>query len=244
MHGLPTIGTIGFGWFDVSGRRRVPSPPAITTAFIAVTLSAPCDVEQRGATRQPTPIQKSQSGQLVCVVRDHRAADRRGRAARSPPCRAMFTSSRSRAARARAPASSSEVAHGDHDEGRPGQPVVRDEQDHRGIDHQPVGERVGELAEPRLDVPAAREEAVHLVGDAGDAEDDPGRPAAAVARRTTSATKTGISARRPSVSAFGSCAAAPDRAASPSRDSVRRSACPDRQRSARKRPAQYTVRSR
>ena len=25
---------IGFGWFDVSGRRRVPSPPAITTAFI------------------------------------------------------------------------------------------------------------------------------------------------------------------------------------------------------------------
>jgi hypothetical protein len=35
MHGLPTIGTIGFGWFDVSGRRRVPSPPAMTTAFIS-----------------------------------------------------------------------------------------------------------------------------------------------------------------------------------------------------------------
>ena len=35
MHGLPTIGTIGFGWFDVSGRSRVPSPPAITTAFTA-----------------------------------------------------------------------------------------------------------------------------------------------------------------------------------------------------------------
>ena len=33
MHGLPTIGTIGFGWLEVSGRRRVPSPPAITTAF-------------------------------------------------------------------------------------------------------------------------------------------------------------------------------------------------------------------
>src|SRR3954447_10526905 len=33
MQGLPTIGTIGFGWFEVSGRRRVPSPPAITTAF-------------------------------------------------------------------------------------------------------------------------------------------------------------------------------------------------------------------
>jgi hypothetical protein len=33
MHGLPTIGTIGFGWFEVSGRSLVPSPPAITTAF-------------------------------------------------------------------------------------------------------------------------------------------------------------------------------------------------------------------
>ncbi len=34
MHGLPQIGTIGLGWFEVSGRRRVPSPPAITTALI------------------------------------------------------------------------------------------------------------------------------------------------------------------------------------------------------------------
>jgi hypothetical protein len=35
MHGFPTIGTIGFGWFEVNGRSRVPSPPAITTAFTA-----------------------------------------------------------------------------------------------------------------------------------------------------------------------------------------------------------------
>ncbi len=33
MQGRPTIGTIGFGWFEVRGRKRVPSPPAITTAF-------------------------------------------------------------------------------------------------------------------------------------------------------------------------------------------------------------------
>src|SRR5437660_6623792 len=26
---------IGFGWLEVSGRRRVPSPPAMITAFIA-----------------------------------------------------------------------------------------------------------------------------------------------------------------------------------------------------------------
>ena len=42
MHGLPTIGTIGFGWFDVSGRRRVPSPPAITTALMWRAPSGPC----------------------------------------------------------------------------------------------------------------------------------------------------------------------------------------------------------
>ena len=34
MHGLPQIGTIGLGWFEVSGRRRVPSPPAMTTPFM------------------------------------------------------------------------------------------------------------------------------------------------------------------------------------------------------------------
>ena len=41
MHGLPTIGTIGFGWFDVSGRSRVPSPPAITTAFTVAPPGVP-----------------------------------------------------------------------------------------------------------------------------------------------------------------------------------------------------------
>ena len=51
------------------------------------------------------------------------------------------------------------------------------EHDHRRVDHQPVGERVGVLSELRLDVPAPREPAVDLVGDRGDAEDDPRRPA-------------------------------------------------------------------
>ena len=68
----------------------------------------------------------------------------------------------------------------DDREPHPGQPVVDGEEDHGGVDHQPVGERVGELPEVRLDVPAAREEAVHLVGDRGDAEDDARRPARVV----------------------------------------------------------------
>ena len=71
MHGLPTIGTIGFGWFEVSGRRRVPSPPAMTTAFTCAALST--RRAHRTAPRPPRaprPIQKSQSGQLVwsCVT--------------------------------------------------------------------------------------------------------------------------------------------------------------------------------
>jgi hypothetical protein len=39
MTGRPTIGTMGFGRVTVKGRRREPSPPAITTAFIAHTSS-------------------------------------------------------------------------------------------------------------------------------------------------------------------------------------------------------------
>ena len=56
-------------------------------------------------------------------------------------------------------------------------------EDHCRVDHQPVGERVGELAEGRLDVPAPREEAVHLVGDPGDPEDDRGGPRVATVAR-------------------------------------------------------------
>ena len=33
--GTLAIGIIGLGAFDVSGRRRVPSPPAMITAFMS-----------------------------------------------------------------------------------------------------------------------------------------------------------------------------------------------------------------
>src|SRR5688500_9495616 len=36
--GRLAIGIIGFGWFEVSGRRRVPSPPAMITAFTGPVL--------------------------------------------------------------------------------------------------------------------------------------------------------------------------------------------------------------
>ena len=69
-------------------------------------------------------------------------------------------------------------------ERHPRQPVVdSDEEDDCGVDHQPVGERVCDLAELGFHVPAAREPAVHLVGDAGDGEDDRRGPAVAAVGR-------------------------------------------------------------
>ena len=38
--GALAIGIIGFGALDVSGRRRVPSPPAMMTAFMPPTVPA------------------------------------------------------------------------------------------------------------------------------------------------------------------------------------------------------------
>jgi hypothetical protein len=58
------------------------------------------------------------------------------------------------------------------------------EQDDGRVDEKPVRERVGDLAEGRLDAPAACEKAVDLVGDGRGAEEDGRRPApAAVARQ-------------------------------------------------------------
>ena len=69
------------------------------------------------------------------------------------------------------------VAHEDHRERDPRQPPLDPEEDDGGVDHEAVGQRVGELAELGLDPPAAREPAVHLVGDAGRSEDDRRRDA-------------------------------------------------------------------
>src|SRR6202789_2701282 len=40
--GRPTSGSIGLGRFEVCGRRRVPSPPAMITAFIRRSLAPSC----------------------------------------------------------------------------------------------------------------------------------------------------------------------------------------------------------
>ena len=85
MHGLPTIGTIGFAWFDVSGRSLVPSPPAMTTAFIPSSPpGAPSTVARRAPrSRAPKPIQKMTRGQTVplsvTIVNAERRVEQPGR---------------------------------------------------------------------------------------------------------------------------------------------------------------------
>ena len=54
-----------------------------------------------------------------------------------------------------------------------------DEQDDRDVDHQPVGERVGDPAERRFHVPPAGKPPVELVTHARDTEEDGGGPAVA-----------------------------------------------------------------
>ena len=77
MHGLPTIGTIGFGWFEVSGRRRVPSPPAMTTAFIAHRPQRAGDVEDRGQHGQPDAGPEEPERPRRALVGGDDAGDRR-----------------------------------------------------------------------------------------------------------------------------------------------------------------------
>ena len=52
--GRPTSGSIGLGRFDVCGRSRVPSPPAMMTAFMRgsvtpASASAPAPASPRAA---------------------------------------------------------------------------------------------------------------------------------------------------------------------------------------------------
>src|SRR5215218_9495389 len=80
MHGLPTIGTIGFGWFDVSGRRRVPSPPAITTALTRSLSHDPpgrnrVEDARREREREPRPEDPDRPSRPVVPPDERRQTD-------------------------------------------------------------------------------------------------------------------------------------------------------------------------
>src|SRR5581483_2504600 len=176
MHGLPTIGTIGFGWLDVSGLSLVPSPPAMTTARLERVLA-----EREQCERETGPEHPQRPA--GAVVGDHHEPERRIEQPRRRLADHVHLELVAAADQERRSRDGEEVARRDH-ERRPRQPPGVDEEQHRRVDHQAVSERVRDLAERRLDAPPAREEAVDLVRDAGDPEDDRRRPRpAAVAGR-------------------------------------------------------------
>src|SRR5262245_39838662 len=219
MHGLPTIGTIGFGWLEVSGRRRVPSPPAMTTPF---TTPAPCiPIPLRSYSGGSEAVPPCRRGLLAGIASDASCfrdlSSRFGEVANQGntcqrkacpeqpqrPVRSLWgdhdesergiEQPRRRFPRAvdgkLVPPSSDELVPGDQGkitrrdrERDPGQAACMPEQDHGRVDHQAVGERVGDLSELRLDVPTPREPAVDLVGDASHPEDDRRRPAVTAVR--------------------------------------------------------------
>ena len=63
--GALAMGSIGLGEFDVRGRRRVPSPPAMITAFMRMTVlcagrtAERCRPSHRAAGR-PLPVTRAQ----------------------------------------------------------------------------------------------------------------------------------------------------------------------------------------
>ena len=66
MHGLPTIGTIGFGWLEVSGRSRALLPGHDDRLHGCLTvLRTAAAYDTAAATARPTPIQKMTRGQSV-----------------------------------------------------------------------------------------------------------------------------------------------------------------------------------
>ena len=88
------------------------------------------------------------------------------------------------AARARGSVAEDEgdVAREDDERGEDRDPTGGEHEDRRSPDHEPVGERVGDGAEPRLHVPAPREVAVELVGERSCGEEHPCPPRRPVTR--------------------------------------------------------------
>src|SRR4029450_6481420 len=139
MQGLPTTGTIGFGWFDVSGRNLVPSPPAMTTAFMAHasgpgSVSSPydcppdgCGIRGCGGKREPDADPEDDERPIGA----RRRGDDEGQGGVEDPCRHPAEEADRELVAAWNDDACAEyeqqVAADDEHEGRPGQPIVEEE---------------------------------------------------------------------------------------------------------------------
>src|SRR2546423_6798097 len=68
-HGLSTMGTIGFGRLIVRGRRRLPSPPAMTTACIWGESSSRARASGMPGPRASTLLRADREERLEVVAR-------------------------------------------------------------------------------------------------------------------------------------------------------------------------------
>src|SRR6267143_5794664 len=79
--GLSTMGTIGLGRLIVSGRRRLPSPPAMTTACIGPSLVGGCSPTERrrtGGSRRDEIGDPEHEGRGCAAEKDRRRQIERG----------------------------------------------------------------------------------------------------------------------------------------------------------------------
>ena len=219
-------GIIGFGWLLVSGRSRVPSPPARITAFIA-----PCSLRCTGVATARGP-RAGRLGRSGCterrVVAEDESADREEPAAddqrRRGRCRSMASSQRNSGnanISASVPAfpthcTSMRRAPGGREHStttlttprarargrRPsGDAALMIRARRPAIEQDPVGDRVEDLAELAALVEAAGDVAVDPVGRAEHREQ---AAAASGSSSASSQRKTGTPARRSSEMRFGS----------------------------------------
>ena len=179
MIGRFTTGSSGLGMFEVIGRRRVPSPPAITTAFMPVPARRRARPPGRRRT-MPAHLDAGRASRPTSTARcprPRRPSRRPWR--RRPPLRSRSPSSSEREGeqqvergrlaqvvdRQRAEAVPTQnrqrerqhhVTTEQQDDQPPGHDVAQAEAEQGGDDVEPVGERVEQLSEPGDLVPVRR----------------------------------------------------------------------------------------
>ena len=194
MIGLLTIGSSGLGMLAVIGRRRVPSPPAITTAFMTASphrrlrairgCAREALTSWRTCTTYRTPahqysavpqIAKAQPKAWAIWLTSAVALAEEQQREGGEQVEGGRLAEEVHRQRAVAVAAQDRQEQGEQDvaaDQRQGQPQRHDvadgQPDQRGQDVEPVGGRVEQLAEPGHLVPLAGDLAVQPVGEAAD----------------------------------------------------------------------------
>ncbi len=200
--GRLAMGSMGLGWFEVSGRSRVPSPPAMMTAFIgspsepagvagaagprpsaracrATGMYEPAAIQARTRPMIPVTQAKTWNGCLplgrAVAQQERRVREHESERTRLSHPQHVYALGAPSEARAKTATRHHHLAgHGRHPEPhRDG--AVDDDGDDRGADQDPVGHRVEDLAQRGDLMEPTGHVAVDPVGRAEHAEQYGGR---------------------------------------------------------------------